>query len=76
MGSQTTRDGAAASGSRDRAGSALASSAREGGAKPSAGKGPAARTDGATALNLPEARGASRATFGAYAPKDHHVSLD
>ena len=45
-------------------------------AKPSAGKGPAARTDGATALNLPAARGASRATFGAYAPKDHHVSLD
>ena len=31
---------------------------------------------GRAALNLPEARGASRATFGAYAPKDHHVSLD
>ena len=58
MGSQTTRDGAAASGSRDRAGSALASSAREGGAKPSAGKGPAARTDGATALE--PARGEGR----------------
>ena len=39
-------------------------------------KDPRRATDGATALNLPEARGASRATFGAYAPKDHHVSLD
>ena len=65
-------------GSRDRAGSALASSAREGGAKPSAGKGPAARVRRfyRPPTDLPEARGASRATFGAYAPKDHHVSLD